>query len=132
MTGDRTLPPSSGTSRKWGDAFNPGRTLGIYINLVRMAAILLNCHNARITPELRIIANGLRGEQDRSSAFPNFIRSLGLFGIAESGGRQSDIGMIAFTSPLFPLVLPKSTIRHAASPGSARVRKTYEVPRSEG
>ena len=113
----RPFPPSTGTVRKWSSTFNPGKTYGLYVNHVRKAAILLNCDDNWITHEVRLIAKGLKNEQDKSFAFPNFIHSVDLFKIIEHEGMLSTFGMLAYLSYLFP---PQSTLRDVAAPGRRR------------
>lgn len=125
MTGARPFPPSSGGIREWGDTFNHARAIGLYINQVRMAAILLNFQNEWVAAEIRILANGARGERERGFASPNFSRPSDLFGIIESEGWKSNIGMIAFLSYLFSLRVPSESIHLRVC---ARVSETYEAP----
>ena len=73
MADSTPFPPSSGTVRRWSTTFNRGETFGRYINHVRKAAILLGRDDAWLTPEIRLIAKGIRNAQDLIYAFPNFI-----------------------------------------------------------
>ena len=73
MTDSAPFPPSSGTIRRRCTNFNPCETFGLYINHVRKAAILLGRDDAWLTPEIRLIAKGIRNAQDLIYAFPNFI-----------------------------------------------------------
>ena len=69
MADSTPFPPSSGTIRRWITTFNTGGTFGLYINHVRKDAILLGRDDAWLTPEIRLIAKGIRNAQDGSFSF---------------------------------------------------------------
>ena len=67
--------------------------------------------DAWLTPEVRLVARGLRNSQDRSIAFPNFIITSDVMRIILDQGWQSNMGMIAYLSYLFSLRVPSETLQ---------------------
>ena len=106
MTDSTAPPPSSGTIRRWVATFNPGKTFGLYINHVRKAAILHGHDDAWLTPEIRLIAKGLRNAQEKRFAFPNFIMTSDAMRIILDQGWQSAVCMSAYLPCPFSLRAP--------------------------
>ena len=111
LTGPTAFPPSSGTIRRRGATFNAGETYGLYINHIRKASILLGHGDAWLTPEIRLIADGLRNAQGESSALHNFITTSDVMRITIDQGCQRNMGAIAYLPYLFSLRGPSETIQ---------------------
>ena len=109
MTDSTASPPSSGTIRRRSTTFNTGKTFGLYITHVRKDAIILGHDDAWITPEVRLIANGIRNAHGKIFEFPNFIMTSDVMRIILDHRWQSNIGMIAYLSYLFSLRAPSET-----------------------
>ena len=131
MTDSAPFPPSSGTIRRRCTTFNPCETFGLYINHVRKAAILLGRYDARLTPEIRLIAKGLRNAHDKSFAFPNFIMASAVMRIILGQGWRSTVGMIAYLSYLFSLRAPSETLQLTiASPNEKLLKFNPHGPKA--
>ena len=123
VTDSTSPPPSSGTIRKWIATFNPGETFGLYANQVRKASILLGHDDACLTPEIRLIAKGLRNAQGKSFAFPNFIMTSDLMRIILDHGWQGAVGMIAYLPYLFSPRAPSETLQFTMANPNERLPK---------
>ena len=75
--------------RMWIATFNPGRTYGLYVSHIRKADLMLGNEPTLRNTEIRTIANGLAGAQDRSYAFSNFTQSIDLFKILARASNRS-------------------------------------------
>ena len=70
LAASAAFPPSTGSVRRWVASFKPGETFGLYINLASKADILIGRDTAWITPEVRLLANGLRNAHEGRFAYP--------------------------------------------------------------
>ena len=96
MADSTASPPSTGTFHRRSTTLNIGKTFMLHINHLRKAAILLGRHDDWLTPEVRLIAKGLRSAQDDRFAFPNFIMTSDVARIILDQGWHSNMGMITY------------------------------------
>ena len=125
------FPVTTSTVRRWGAAFNPGKTFAQYTAHLRKASILLHYPTDWFSEEIRAISRGLRNAQDRSLAFPNYITSGWAIMIIHFEGRFAPMDMVAYLSYLFPLRVPSATIRlERASPSIKLTTFAPQIPKA--
>ena len=125
------FPASTGTVRRWITTFNPGKTYGLSINHVRKAATPPGHDDAWLTPEVRLIAKGLRNDHDRRFDVPNFIMTSDVMRIILDQGWRRNMGMIAYLSYLFSLRVPSETLQLTiANPGEKLLKFSPHVPKA--
>ena len=131
LTDSTAFPPSSGTTLRWITTFNPGKTYGLAINRALKAAILLGHDDARLAPEIRLIAKGLRNAQGESFDFPNFIMTSDVVRIILDMGWTSNMGVIAYLPSLFSLRAPYDTLQLTiANPNEKLLKFSPQGPKA--
>ena len=131
MADSTSFPPSSGTIRRWIATCNPGKTFGHYINHVRKAAILLGHDDAWLTPDIRLIAKGIRNAADERFAFPKFIMTSDVMRIILDQGKRNAVGMTSYISYLFSLRAPSDTLQLTiANPNEKLPKFSPQGPKS--
>ena len=104
-------PPSSGTILMRIDTPNTGKTFGRYINRFRKAAILLGHDDAWLTPQIRLIAKGIRSAHDKRSAFPNSIMTSDAMRIIHDPRWQSAVVMVSYRPYRFAPRTPSEALQ---------------------
>ena len=97
--------------------FNDAATYGNYVSLMEKAFFFPRFSTTWLAPAVRHVARGLKKCQDRSSRFPNFIRSHLLAKIAARETAESEFAQVRFLSSLFSFRVPSETLQlRRASP----------------
>ena len=93
-----------------GRHFPPRGTYSLYVNHLEKADVLLGNEPSRRNAQIKTIAKGLIGAQDKRFAFTNFAHPNDLFRIMEHGN-NSALARVAYISYLFSLRVPSETLQ---------------------
>ena len=94
---------------QWSSMFNNTATFGNYVSLLEKCCFFLHFPLLGSPPCAKHAAEGLKKRQNKSSRFPNFIRSPLLLRVITHETSASEFDQAAFFSFLFSLRAPSAT-----------------------
>ena len=104
--------------------FHPGGSFAQYLAHVMKASILLRQPTDWLTPVVRSVSRGLRGAQDLSFKFQNYMMAADLLRLLHVSNPSSEFGQAAFFSFLFLLRAPSETLWMRKADSSDRLTES--------
>ena len=111
LRSEEAFPATERRVLGWVAVFNVTATFYNYTLHLQNVCFFIDTSSAWLTPAVRHVANGLKKCQDKSSKFPNYIRSRLLLRLIRSESIQSEFAQACLFPFLFSFRVPSGTLQ---------------------